>query len=236
MDTGGQGSGGGQRPEDQQPERRNERLERFVSVISHDLRNPLNVAQSSLELVEEESDNVDRIDRSLDRIEEIVEEAVAFARQGEPVENTGPVDLATVAENAWDGLDTGGATLETTVEGLRSADADRLETLFERLFRNAVDHGHGSTGSPPDDAATSDGVTVRVGELPGGFFVADDGPGVPPEDREQVFEPGYTTARQRAGLGLAIVRSIAEAHGWSVGIVESDAGGARVEITGVGRL
>ena len=60
----------------------------------------------------------------------------------------------------------------------------------------------------------------------GGFAVADDGPGIPADDRDRVFESGYTTG-DGTGLGLAIVKTIAEAHGWTVSVTESDAGGAR---------
>ncbi len=230
---GDEGNSGEETTVRRQLEQQNERLESVVGVISHDLRNPLNVAQNSLELVEEESDHIDRVDRSLDRMADIIEKAVMLARQGEPVESPAPVYLSTIAEDAWQRVETGGATLETTVEGHVRADADRLADLFESLFRNAVEHrSPGRQSRERDDAVDGDepAVTVRVGELEDGFCVADDGPGVPPEQREQVFEPGYTTARHGTGLGLSIVRSIAQAHGWSVDIGESEDGGARVEI------
>jgi signal transduction histidine kinase len=75
-------------------------------------------------------------------------------------------------------------------------------------------------------------VTVTVGGLPDGFYVADDGEGVPPADRDRVFERGYTTG-DGTGLGLSIVEQIVGAHGWSVRATESEDGGARFEITGV---
>jgi signal transduction histidine kinase len=75
-------------------------------------------------------------------------------------------------------------------------------------------------------------VTVTVGGLPDGFFVADDGPGIPPEDRERVFETGYSTSAEGTGFGLRIVREVAQAHGWDVSVTESDGGGARFEIRG----
>ena len=66
-----------------------------------------------------------------------------------------------------------------------------------------------------------------------GFYVADDGPGIDPDERERVFEPGHTTADDGTGFGLAIVERIAEAHGWEVSVTDSRAGGARFEFTGV---
>ena len=80
-------------------------------------------------------------------------------------------------------------------------------------------------------AERSDGpVSVTVGAFDGGFYVADDGPGIPPARRETVFDPGVTTAADGTGFGLAIVREIAEAHGWTVSVTESESGGARFEI------
>lgn len=76
------------------------------------------------------------------------------------------------------------------------------------------------------------GVTVRVGELddPGGFYVADDGSGIDPDQRERIFDDGYTTSQSGTGLGLAIVENIAAAHGWAVRVTESAEGGARFEV------
>jgi signal transduction histidine kinase len=66
-----------------------------------------------------------------------------------------------------------------------------------------------------------------------GFYVADDGRGIPEEERERVFEPGYSTAADGTGFGLSIVEQIIEQHGCEIRVAESDAGGARFEITGV---
>lgn len=74
-------------------------------------------------------------------------------------------------------------------------------------------------------------MTVTVGDLDDrpGFFVADDGSGIPFEDREQVFENGYSTTRYGTGFGLSIVETVADAHGWTVDLVESESGGARFD-------
>ena len=100
------------------------------------------------------------------------------------------------------------------------ADERRLKQLLENLLRNAVEHGGGD-------------VTVRVGDLADGFFVADDGPGVPESERERVFETGYTTAEDGTGFGLSIVTDIVEAHDWEIRVTESDGGGGRFDVNGV---
>ncbi|MDB2290663.1 sensor histidine kinase, partial [Halorubrum ezzemoulense] len=134
-----------------------------------------------------------------------------------------PVDLVATATDAWETADTRRGTLETAVDGGDVlADEERLRQLLENLFRNAAEHG-------------GDDATVTVGSLAdgSGFYVADDGPGIPEAEREQVFETGYTTTADGTGFGLNIVGEIVDAHGWEIRVVESEDGGARFEITGV---
>jgi len=233
-----------------------DRFEEFASVLSHDLRNPLNVAQGRLELERRERDteNLAVAARSLDRIEALIESVLDIAREGAAVEQTAVVSLSSVAEESWLAVDTDAASLEVESDLGFRADPDRLRRVFENLFRNAVEHGstsprserredageHGSTSPRSErheDAGEHTGaaVTIRVGALDGapGFYVEDDGPGIPPEDREVAFEVGYTTSTDGTGLGLSIVESIVEAHGWEIDVTESHTGGARFEVSGV---
>jgi PAS domain S-box-containing protein len=199
--------------------RQNERLEEFASVVSHDLRNPLNVAVGRFDLLEAEcdSDHLDPIGRSLDRMDSLVEDLLALARQGQVVDETEPVSLSAAASEAWETVDTGAVTLQLADDLEVEADDARFRELLENLFRNAVEHA---------DSATA----VEVGPLDEreGFYVEDDGPGVPEDVREKVFDHGFTTAEKGTGFGLAIVESIADAHGWEVEAPEADTG-ARFE-------
>ncbi|WP_276258396.1 PAS domain-containing protein [Haloglomus litoreum] len=240
-------------------ESRNERLDEFASIVSHDLRNPLNVAQGHLELAQEtgDADHLDAVAAAHERMSTLIEELLELGREGEAVDDPGPVALADVAEAGWRNVDTPGADLRLETDLLIRADAGRLQRLFENLVRNSVEHG--STGSrpqaddsvehgTPEDVAAEDGgadteadadddpaVTVTVGDLPDGtgFYVADDGPGIPPEQRDAVLDAGVSTTVGGTGFGLSIVRRIAEAHGWEVAVTESEAGGARIEFRGV---
>jgi signal transduction histidine kinase len=92
--------------------------------------------------------------------------------------------------------------------------------LLENLLGNALRHGGAD-------------VTVAVGSLDDGFYVADDGPGIPEADRDAVFDSGYSTAAEGTGVGLAIVQQVVDAHDWSISVTESETGGTRFEITGV---
>jgi signal transduction histidine kinase len=102
-----------------------------------------------------------------------------------------------------------------------------------------VEHGSTSSRTESDDTVEhgEETVSLTVGDIDDwdGFYVADDGPGIPADEREAVFESGYSTADGEAGIGLAIVREIVESHGWEITVTDSEAGGARFEITGVKR-
>jgi PAS domain S-box-containing protein len=211
-------------------ERQNEQLENFASIVSHDLRNPLNVAAGRVELAERDPDpeHFAQMRAAHERMEAIIDDVLTLARQGRTLEATESVDIDEVARDAWGSVDAPAATLDVR-ESLRfDADRGRLRQALENLFRNAVDHG-------PDD------VTVTVGVCDGGFYVADDGPGIPADERDEVFDRGFTTDESGTGLGLAIVETVVEAHGWEITVSESEAAavesdgapGARFEITGI---
>ncbi|MXV60987.1 response regulator [Natronorubrum sp. JWXQ-INN-674] len=203
---------------EQQLRHQNERLEEFTRIISHDLRNPLNVVDGYLELAREEYDSseLDEAAATLSRMEAILEDTLTLARSGRVVAEMQSVALDDIAGDCWQNVATASATLEVSTTTEIRADPGRLRHVFENLFQNAIDHG----GSD---------VTVRVGDFDGGFYVEDDGAGIPEDRREDVFESGYTDA-DGSGFGLAIVRRILEAHGWDVHVTDGTDGGARFEV------
>jgi PAS domain S-box-containing protein len=214
-------------------ERQKERLEEFASIVSHDLRNPLNVAQNrtKLALRTEDQSHLDHVVRAHDRMEALIDDLLTLARSGDAIDDREPVDLATLVDRCWADLGTADATLVVETDRRVRADRSRLRQLVENLLRNAVEHGSPSPRSESPEGA--DGVTVTVGDLPDGFYVADDGPGIPEAERDDVFEAGYSTADAGTGFGLRIVQQVAEAHGWTIRLAESADGGARFEIRGV---
>ena len=220
-------------------ERKNDRLEEFASVISHDLRNPLNVAQGHLELArrEVESEHLSTVADAHDRMTRLIEDLLTLAREGETIDETEPVDLGALGEACQRNLATAEATLSVRIDRTVVADRDRLRQLLENLLRNSVEHS--STGGGSDSEKTTadgrSGVAITIGELDDGtgFYVEDDGPGIPESDRERVFEGGYSTSDAGTGFGLRIVEQIADAHGWRVRVTEGTDGGARFEFSGV---
>ncbi len=206
-------------------ERQNDRLKEFTDILAHDLRNPLTVIDGHLTLYEDTGDDehVEKIAETTARMERLVDDLLRVARQGQVVSDPAATDIGDIIRTAWQVV--GDATdTELRYDEIPpvSGDADRLCELFENLFRNAVEHG-----------STDEHVTVHVGPLKSGFYVEDDGPGIPADRRQEVFDHGFTTAANGSGYGLSIVRTIVNAHGWDVGVTEGDAGGARFEITAV---
>ena len=238
--------------------RKNERLDEFARLVSHDLRNPLTVAEGRLDLLEsdlhtlsEANDvgddvtalrtHIEEITHAHDRMRQLIEDLLLVARAGDDVDGGETVDLASLASEAWRNVATAEATLDLRTERTLQADRSRLERLVENLFRNAIEHG-------------GEDVTVVVGDLENGFYITDDGPGIPPDDRERVFESGYTTTPEGTGFGLRIVEQVADAHGWDARVTDAteatdaagdeadgddsdedttERGGARFEFTGV---
>ena len=216
-------------------ERQRDRLEGVVHGVSHDLRNPLNVAQGRLAMArtDGETEHVDDAAAAVDRSLELITDLLTLAKQGEKPEALEPIELSDAADDCWANVATGDATLVVDTDRRVLADPGRLKRLLENLFRNAVDHA-------------GDDVTVAVGDIspmytttragaaaPSGFFVEDNGPGIPREERGRVFEVGYTTDTDGTGFGLNIVGEVVNAHGWEVAVTDGSRGGARFEVTGV---
>ena len=204
-------------------QRQRDRLDEFAGVVSHDLRNPLNVATGRLELAREEcdSEHLDGIETALERIDRITEDVLWLAREGRDIGSRDAVRLRDAVDAAWelvaDGTDRAELRYDDDLASATvEADGDRFQQLLENLLRNAIDHG-------------GEDVTVTVGTTDRGFYLEDDGPGIPESRREDVFDGGYSTSDDGTGFGLRIVERIADAHGWDVRLGDGS-DGARFDI------
>ena len=200
-----------------------ERLDRFASIVSHDLKNPLSIIKGHVGLARENGDpeHFDAIEDAADRMDEMLSELLELTRKGHLVGERTDIELEPLARAVWSDCELDSATLEIESSRTVHADRDRLHELLANLFENAYTHGGGS-------------VTVRVGAVDdggrNGFYVEDDGEGIPADERATVFEWGHTTTSDGTGFGLAIVAEIAEAHGWDIAVRDVAGGGARFEI------
>ncbi|MFL5887411.1 MAG: ATP-binding protein, partial [Thermoleophilaceae bacterium] len=216
-----------------------ERQRDFVADASHELRTPLTVIRGQLEVLARQPDataeDVRRVEglvrTEVLRMQRLVDDLLVLARaDGREFLHTRNVDLPPLAAELVDGLR---ATADRRFElgdvpdGTIVADPDRLAQALRNLLRNAIEHTH--PGGVVRLAASARGGRVTI-------TVDDDGPGIPPEHRERVFDRFHRTdpARSRAeggmGLGLSIAQAIVVAHGGEIRAEESPAGGARMTI------
>jgi signal transduction histidine kinase len=211
------------REQTQKLTKQNQQLEEFAQTVTHDLRNPLQVLRGTLDGVRQTTDvdHLDRGYRALDRMETLIHDVLTLAQRGQLIDTTEIVSLASLADDCWEVLETANAELVINDDIEFEADPGRVRQLLENLFANAVTH-----------AGTD--VTVTVDTLTNGFFISDDGPGIDPVGRDQIFTDGYTSTGGGTGFGLSIVKQIADAHNWSATVTESPSGGAQIEFIGIG--
>ena len=204
-------------------QRQNRRLDRFAAVVSHDFQNPLSIARGRLRRARRTSDSedLDAMVEPLDRMERMIDELRTLTTSQRRAVETEPVPIAARADAAWSVTETGDSELRVLLDRDTEYEADfgLLDHIFENLFRNAVVHNQGP-------------VTVTVGPLSdrAGFYVADDGVGIPPDRADAVLEYGYSRRAEGTGVGLTIVSEFVEAQGWTLSVTASEDGGARFEI------
>lgn len=197
-------------------------LEGLGRVLSHDLGNALQIASGRLELALEtgETDHLEKVEESLHRAITMLGDLTDAITAGTVVEEVTVAAVGEIFDRAWETQETESATKVVDADIQIKANEMALLRVFENLIRNTLEHG--------DETAT-----IRVGSLPNGFFVEDDGPGIPEAKRQQVFEPGFSSKEGGTGIGLPSVQQIALAHRWEIEITESRDRGARFEFTNV---
>jgi signal transduction histidine kinase len=163
-----------------------------------------------LDLVDPDDDHLEHVQAALERIDAVIDEVNALVA---PQLSAESVSLREVADDVWSGVSADAATLEVH-DGTVEADDRLLRLLLSNLFRKAIQHGGGE-------------VTVEVGPLGDGFYVADDGVGFADGAGDRLFEWGWS-AGDSTGIGLALVSLVADRHGWEVD--HRDDGDARFEL------
>jgi two-component system OmpR family sensor kinase len=206
----------------------------FVSDASHELRSPLTAIRGQLEVLDrKETPTAEEIGRAAEmalvemkRVERLVDDLLTLARLDEGGVGPALQDVRTIPYlRAFAAEGPGGAEVGHVADGVVRIDPDLIAQVIRNLLSNA--HRHAGTGGRVVVSARAEGDVIAVS-------VEDDGPGVPPEERERVFDRFHRrqTARDRAtggsGLGLGIARSIVELHGGRIRFEDSPLGGARV--------
>lgn len=197
-----------------------ERQRRFIASAAHELRTPIAVLRVKVDAAEEPA--VRRLSRDVQRLGNLAEQLLDLQRL-DTERNDEDIDLLSllrrVAADLAPLLIASDRTIEARVEGamLLRGDEGALERVVTNLVQNAVEHG---------------GRNVIVRSLRAGFEVEDDGPGIPPEERERVFEP-FHRLRPRStgtGLGLTLVQQVIDRHDGHVSILDAPGGGTVVRV------
>ncbi len=208
-------------------------LGEMAAGLAHEIRNPLGAIKGLAQVLDERApaaspdrELTETIVRATVRLERLVADLLAYARPRSPERRV--VNVGAVARQAADLLaaETAAAGVRLVVEApagpaVAWADAGQLAQIFTNLLLNAVQAMPG--GGVARVTIRAEGPTVRA-------TVADEGPGIPPEDAARLFEPFYTTRPKGTGLGLAICRRIAEAHGGGITLEPHDGRGARLRV------
>ncbi|MFC7226209.1 HAMP domain-containing histidine kinase [Salinirubellus salinus] len=214
----------------EQTHRRAERLQRRVDrltecseVFVHDIRTPVSVAAGRIALAREADDDDEHLEAAADalaRVGGMLERWRTLLRAEERA-RWERLDFEALVRSVWRDLATPRDDL--LVEGTLEfrGDPDAVDRLLMNLVSNALDH------AGPD-------VTVWAGSIDeDGFYVEDDGAGIPPSEREAVFDPGHSSGGDGHGFGLTSVEHVADAHDWAVLVDEGREGGARFEVRDV---
>lgn len=207
---------------------KNDRLERFASKLSHELRNPLNVIAGRIDLARETGDpqHFDHLDQSIGRMNRLIDDLLSFTREGAVEMDPDWWSLSAVTSDSWEAIRSPTADLEVVADESVYADEDRFRQLLDNLLRNSVEH---ALPSPEAEERPAERLRVTVGTLEDGFFVEDDGRGIPTDERDRLRSEGATELPHWTGLGLRIVSEVVDAHDWSMTITESSSDGARFE-------
>ncbi|MFB6078126.1 MAG: sensor histidine kinase [Halarchaeum sp.] len=201
---------------------RDEAIWASAAVLNHDLRNRITVARGWLDLLDDDGDEAARVERAIERADDAVADVVEYLRVGRAGIADETVDVASVARDAWDGLDadTTDATLDVRAPGTVTGTPELVADALGHVYENALAYAGSDASVTVDSFETADMT---------GFYVADDGPGIEPARRGEVLALGGTTSEGDTGYGLPIVARIAARHGWRVRVAASIDGGARIE-------
>ena len=206
---------------------KNEQLEAFADIVTHNLRNPHHIASSYLELARESDDpqDIQRVLDALDRMDRIIDNLLTYASINEVTVEREPVSLEATAQRIWNDLAADGTDghVETAGDITVRADPELLAFAFETLFEGTIRY---------TDAHQPESPIVRVGPLPSrdGFLIEELKPGVIPGSKETTPRGGDLRGDE-TDFTIEVVERVATAHDWELTLREND--GMRLEITGL---
>lgn len=200
-----------------------ERLRRLASVLSHELRNPLMAIDGQLQLYRDrgETAHLDAAEQNVERLGDVITDTLWLVRGDDTVSEMSMVDVMSVAEEAWATFNDDTVSLHTTSMERIPANRSLLQTVFEKLFENTLEH----------TSATELSVgPYYMGDYLEGFYIEDNGSGFTEAELSAAFDIGIDETSGTSGIGLAVVKEIIQRHNWTISVVEGDGDGAKFEI------
>jgi two-component system sensor kinase FixL len=207
------------------------RIGELAAVLAHEVKNPLAAVSGAIQMLrehltsDEDREIVQEILRRLDGLGSLMGDLLLYARPPRP--RPSRVDVMELLRSlvAFFGADPGWRDLHVVMHGSvpsLEADPELLKVVFQNLLLNAAQamHGRGEIA-----------IWLQTVDKHAHIDIRDRGPGIPPEVRDKLFTPFFTTKARGTGLGLATVRRIAESHKGHVEILESGVGGTTVRVT-----
>jgi two-component system, NtrC family, sensor histidine kinase HydH len=201
-------------------ERRLAGLGEMSAVLAHEIRNPLASLKGNAQLLAEALGDLEKhgakarrvVDEAV-RLESLTNDLLEYVRTGEL--HRREVSPAALLREAAAAVDAQAISVEASDSGAPwPLDPERIRQVLVNLLENAV-----AAGAPVRASLQEAGAQLR-------FVIQDSGPGVPPGERERIFEPFHTTRTRGTGLGLAVARRVVEQHGGSISVENGAAGGA----------
>jgi signal transduction histidine kinase len=189
-----------------------EELSDFAHTMSHDLKNIFHNMLGFIELIEEEQNlnHLTKIRTLLNETGEMVDHSVALADAGLIIEETENVILTQLVREVADSIIPESVSYSQDELPVVSADQRKVAQIFRNLFDNAIQHGR---PSKIEVKATKTDGACRIS-------VANDGKTIPEPLQSKIFLRGFTTSKNGQGFGLAIVKRLVEAHGWTIKLLK----------------
>lgn len=202
---------------------KNKQLTEFAKIISHDIRNPLSIAQGYIDMIEDGGNNnqpIQKTKNALNKIENILDDVLDISTKTESDLTKQYLTIDSIANNCWNNIENENSNLYVKTNQSIFVNEKLVYRFFDNMFKNSIKHG-------------GKNVDITIGSLNNGFYIEDTGDGIPDKIKSEIFNPNYTTSNTGKGLGLTIVEHVCDLHNWTIKVTESSSGGARFEITDI---
>jgi len=191
-------------------QKKTEELSEFAHSMAHDLKSKITVILGYTSIIEQrgyEKEHLEKISSAAESMIDLLDHSLELADAGLIVERADEVDFNQLLDEIAKSTLPDHVTFSRNQLPRVICDKSRIEQVFRNLFLNAVIHGESTKNVIVTSEASKEGIHL---------LITNDGTPIPIEERDKIFDRGYTTKKGHMGLGLAIVKKLVEAHGWKI--------------------